>query len=399
MTMPRCIGLMTPGWPGRNTPNGIATSVYNLALGLQSIGQTFVILTRKVDGPCPDGVPVVQIDSEDWSWMDKLRYRCGDRDIPHLLIARQIARAVQRARTETGLDVLVMEETNGWAGMVRQLTGVPVVLTLHGPWILHKTIQPAKGPRDSADRERREDRAFKNADGLISPSKNVLEAVEDAVALSNTPTVILPNTLPVSLFPQRSADLATRNILFVGRFERLKGGDTVLAAFARLCRTYPKARLTFAGIDKGIAQPDGSLLHIEQALAQLPEEVRTQITFTGPASREEIETMRSEHAIALIASRYENLNYTMLEAMAAGQAIVSTKVGGPAEVLEDGRTALLVPPGDPAAMAAALARLQADSALVSRLGQAAQDKLAQDFNPATVAARTVSFLKTALNRA
>jgi glycosyltransferase involved in cell wall biosynthesis len=109
--------------------------------------------------------------------------------------------------------------------------------------------------------------------------------------------------------------------------------------------------------------------------------------------------MRSEHAIALIASRYENLNYTMLEAMAAGQAIVSTKVGGPAEVLEDGRTALLVPPGDPAAMAAALARLQADSALVSRLGQAAQDKLAQDFNPATVAARTVSFLKTALNRA
>jgi glycosyltransferase involved in cell wall biosynthesis len=237
MTMPRCIGLMTPGWPGRNTPNGIATSVYNLALGLQSIGQTFVILTGKVDGPCPDGVPVVQIDSEDWSWMDKLRYRCGDSDIPHLLIARQIARAVQRARTETGLDVLVMEETNGWAGMVRQLTGVPVVLTLHGPWILHKTIQPAKGPRDSADRERREDRAFKSADGLISPSKNVLEAVEDAVALSNTPTVILPNSLPVSLLPQRSADLATRNILFVGRFERLKGGDTVLAAFARLCRT------------------------------------------------------------------------------------------------------------------------------------------------------------------
>ena len=211
------------------------------------------------------------------------------------------------------------------------------------------------------------------------------------------PKIVLPNSLTARTTGSLAADLEPRDILFIGRFDRHKGGDTVLEAFSRLTETYPEARLTFAGIDKGVRQQDGSVLHIEAALAALPPDVRSRITHMGPVGREEVARLRGEHAIALIASRYENLNYTLLEAMAAGQAIVCTAVGGPAEVLEDGVTALLVPPGDAGAMADALRRLLDDAGLAARLGTGGRAKLAQDFDPATVAAQTAAFIDTVLN--
>lgn len=70
-------------------------------------------------------------------------------------------------------------------------------------------------------------------------------------------------------------------------------------------------------------------------------------------------------------SRTEGLSNTILEAMAEGLPVVATAVGGTPEILEDGRTGLLVPPGSPCAIADALRKLLRDAALRQRLGQAA----------------------------
>jgi len=181
-------------------------------------------------------------------------------------------------------------------------------------------------------------------------------------------------------------------VLFVGRFDRHKGGDTVLDAFSRLHAVRPGARLTFAGPDRGVRRQDGTILTMETALSTLPSAARGALTALGRQGAGEIAALRRTHPIALIASRYENLNYTMLEAMTAGQAIVSTAVGGPAEVFEHERTALLVPPDDPRAMADALLRLMDDPALARRLGQAARERLVGGFSPEVVARETIAFL-------
>jgi glycosyltransferase involved in cell wall biosynthesis len=65
--------------------------------------------------------------------------------------------------------------------------------------------------------------------------------------------------------------------------------------------------------------------------------------------------------------------------MAAGRAIVATRAGGLPEAIEPERTGLLVPPGDPAALAAALARLLHDPALRARLGAQGPGRVAQSF--------------------
>ena len=76
--------------------------------------------------------------------------------------------------------------------------------------------------------------------------------------------------------------------------------------------------------------------------------------------------------VLLIPSLYEGLPYTLLEAMALGAPIVASRVGGLAEVLQDGITALLTPPGDPAAIAHAIAELHRRPEYRRQLGENAQ---------------------------
>jgi glycosyltransferase involved in cell wall biosynthesis len=75
--------------------------------------------------------------------------------------------------------------------------------------------------------------------------------------------------------------------------------------------------------------------------------------------------------VVVIPSRSEGLPLAALEAMAAGRPIVATAVRGLRDLLEDGRTALLVPPGDAQALAAAVRRLLDDPELARSLGDAA----------------------------
>ena len=387
------IGLVTPGWPGHNTPNGIATAVYHMAMGLKAAGHQPVILAIKIDGDLPEGIEVVEMARRPWSLVQKLKAKLGVPDIAQSVFGESLADAMDTAHAQHGLDVVIVEETQGWAHAMIARATVPVVVFLHGPWILHKAIQSTGSADDDARREAREAKAFRSATALISPSQNVLDAVKANVDVAHVPSSVIYNSYEAGAPAER---LGGRDILFVGRFDRHKGGDVILEAFRQLHARHPEARLTFAGPDRGFRADDGQLIQMADVLRGLPEACQAAITAPGRQTTAEVADLRKTHPIAVIASRYENLNYTMLEAMAAGQAIVSTEVGGPAEVFEDGKTALLVPSEDPTAMADALARLLEDPALISELGQAARARLERDFAPKVIAARTADFIRDAL---
>ena len=87
-----------------------------------------------------------------------------------------IARLTEAAKTaidKHGIEVLLMEETFGWAGEVRRALPVPVIVTLHGPHWLHRVIpgRPRFGPE--ARRENWEAAGLHRIDGLIAPSRSV----------------------------------------------------------------------------------------------------------------------------------------------------------------------------------------------------------------------------------
>src|SRR5207245_5777728 len=139
---------------------------------------------------------------------------------------------------------------------------------------------------------------------------------------------------------------------------RLKGVDVLLRAAA----TLPGLLVEVAG--DGPERPG-------------LEAIDPSATFLGWQPR--LDDLLARWDVFALPSREEAFGIAALEAMAAGRPVVATRVGGLPELIEDGLTGLLVPPDDPAALAAALARLAADPALRARMGQAARERAAACF--------------------
>jgi glycosyltransferase involved in cell wall biosynthesis len=146
----------------------------------------------------------------------------------------------------------------------------------------------------------------------------------------------------------------------VGRLNAQKGHRYLIEAWPRVLQRHPAARLLVVG--------DGDL---QASLRQQAEalDVTRSIVFAG--HRTDIPAVLQALEVLCISSTYEGTPLALFEAMAAGKAIVSTAVDGCQEVLEDGITGLLVPPGDAPALAQALDRALGDGELRRGLSEAA----------------------------
>jgi glycosyltransferase involved in cell wall biosynthesis len=143
----------------------------------------------------------------------------------------------------------------------------------------------------------------------------------------------------------------------VGRLSAQKGHRFLLDAAATLLPRRPEARVLIAG--------DGDLLDdLRRQAARLG--LSDRVVFAG--HRTDVADVLGALDVFCISSLYEGTPLALFEAMAAGKPVVSTSVDGCREVLEDGVSGLLVPPGDAAALAAALDRAAADPGLRAALG-------------------------------
>jgi glycosyltransferase involved in cell wall biosynthesis len=182
---------------------------------------------------------------------------------------------------------------------------------------------------------------------------------------------------PDALYPQngRAATRAAAGVaahtpllLVVAALVRRKGIDVLIDALARLADERPRPLTWIAG-----AGPERAAL--ERRVRELG--LGASVSFLG--ERSDVADLLAACDVFILPSRREGLGVAALEAMAAGRAIVATRAGGLPEAIEPERTGLLVPPGDPAALAAALARLLHDPALRARLGAQGPGRVAQSF--------------------
>jgi glycosyltransferase involved in cell wall biosynthesis len=160
------------------------------------------------------------------------------------------------------------------------------------------------------------------------------------------------------------------NVLFAGRLSQEKGLDVAVEAIARLG---PGVQLDVAG--EGPDRPGAEAL--AERLA--PGRVR----FFGRLPRPEVLRLVAGAGVVVVPSRcYENQPLGVLEAFACGVPVVASNHGGIAELVDPGVDGLLVPPGDPDALASAVRALLADPAAGLRLGRAGREKVARAFTPA-----------------
>jgi glycosyltransferase involved in cell wall biosynthesis len=156
-----------------------------------------------------------------------------------------------------------------------------------------------------------------------------------------------------------------------------KSVDQFVRAAAIVDRLMPEARLAVIGNgpqrDELIALADA--LGLGSRLAFLP--------FSGPAARH-----LAAADLFVLSSAWEGLPISILEAQAAGVPQVATDVGGTGEALAHGETGLLVPPGDPEAMALAIETLLRDPARLARMGAASRERHARLFEVERMVAAT-----------
>jgi glycosyltransferase involved in cell wall biosynthesis len=365
--------------------------VFHLAAGLESCGHQVTILAHAVDAP-HDHPRVVELPAPRQTLVDRVLRRL----VPDRWFARSMAKrhaaAISHARARYGIEIVVMEETQGWIGETRKRVAIPMVATLHGPWWLHRATGSAADDRASARREAREISGLRGADAITAPSRDVLVRTEAIWSLPDCPKAVIANSVPL---PDTAVDMTPHlldRVLFVGRFDHIKGGDLVLDAFALISAANPRCELSFVGPDVGLPRADGTLETLSDRLGTYPADVRSRVKVLGRGSREDIAAHRLTHGITLVASRYETFGGTVVEAMAVGSAVVCTEVGGCRENVSHGRTGLLVPPDDAAALAAACLHLMSNPELCRTLGAAARKHVAKTLAPEIIGRQMAAFL-------
>lgn len=171
------------------------------------------------------------------------------------------------------------------------------------------------------------------------------------------------------------------------RLTKQKGVTHALQAFAMVSAAYPQAILLVAGDG-----PERRKLESQAARSDGRERVR----FLGWQA--DSGPVLSALDVLMAPSLWEGFGMVLLEGMARGVPILATTAGAIPEIVADGETGLLVPPGDAAALAAALDRLLGDAALRARLGAAGAERAQRDFGLSRMAEETLASYAKVLAR-
>jgi glycosyltransferase involved in cell wall biosynthesis len=182
----------------------------------------------------------------------------------------------------------------------------------------------------------------------------------------------IPNGIEVGpwLIERSERSNGRSTIVCVARFVPRKRHFDLLVAVSELLRRGTSLQLVLVG--------DGPELISCRSLA-LAEGIHEHVTFAGPASHDAIPKHLARADVFCLPSAWEGMAGSVMEAMAAGLPVVGTRVNGIADLVEDGRTGLLVPPANPGALANALERLANDPALRRRLGAAGRARIESCF--------------------
>ena len=197
----------------------------------------------------------------------------------------------------------------------------------------------------------------RRVDRFITPSRFVGSKLAEG-RIDPARITSIPNFTDLSPYPEvPEGDY----FVFFGRLLYEKGIDTLIRAVGRI----PSAQLKLIG--------EGPLQEELETLAR--EAAPGRVEFSGFRTGEELKRLIAGARFVVVPSRwYENLPFSVMEAMAAGKAVVAADIGGIPEMVDEGKTGLLYPVGDEEALGEAIGRLLADPALRAQMGRRGREK-------------------------
>ena len=394
--------FVSPSWPVESACNGVVPYIHTLATELKRVGHCPIVATSDCrSGSRDTSIEVMTLKDPLWDRLiDRVRYRVGRGPEVDEVIVRRLTGIIRSAFADASPDLVEVEEAFGTAASLVEQTSVPVAVRLHGPWFVNGPLNGARKNQAFERRVQQEGRALEAAALVTAPSQYILDATREFYGLRLPSAVVVPNAVAEVPFEERwSAQKADKAlILFVGRFDAIKGGDVILRAFEQVARRFPNSTLAFIGPDDGVSLVDGQMTKIDQFLAnQMSTDAALRVLYLGRQGRQAINRWRKRATLCVIPSRFDNFPTTALEAAAFGMPVIATTSGGIPEIIKHERTGLLVSPGDAESLSAAILRLLQDRSFAAQLGAAAAADVETRFTPSTVAQQMLRAYEPYLN--
>jgi glycosyltransferase involved in cell wall biosynthesis len=268
---------------------------------------------------------------------------------------RGVAREADRLRAQRPFDLIHAHFIYPDGAVAHRLAsrwGIPFVVTEHAPWT---------GWLDRRGVARAALPAARAASAIMAVSSSVERTIR-AYAGEAPRVEVVPVGVDTARFVPRDAPRLDDQILFAGFLNYMKGIDVLLDAMAILRDQGRPGRLVLVG---------GSFYRNtrkqEDALRRRADELGLgdRVTFAGQKPQEEVAGMMAESAVVVLPSRAESFGAVLVEALACGTPVVATRCGGPEDIVSP-HVGRLVPVGDAAALASALADVLADPTLRDR---------------------------------
>lgn len=279
-------------------------------------------------------------------------------------------RAMRKQRPD--LMVAFTAVPNIWCRIMGRLAGLPII------------VGTCRG--GGSIRRQRERWLWRLAHHHICNASSLRKALTRRIGVPEDRVSLCENGVDVPPAASRSR-VSGKQILSVGRLVEDKDQATLIKAFALAQRQHPEATLTLVG--------DGPL---GPRLRDLAASLGVLASMTFLPGRPDLTALYAECAFFVLSSRTEASPNVLLEAAAAGKAVVATRVGGIPDLVEHEKTGLLVDSGSPEEMAEAISRLLAEPALCRAMGDAGRERVRTRFSVQNMVDRHAAIFAALLNR-
>ena len=344
---------------------GVEELVRQLAHEYRRQGMQVIVLVNRWPRSLPaeeeiEGIPVYRLAMRmpEYNLRVRLNYALG-----YPFVRARMLRILRRHRIDL-IHVQCVSGNGHYAAIAARALHIPLIVTAQGERTMDAERVYEKSPfLNSVLR-----RLIKEADQITACSRDTLEDLEryGAVQFGERGSVIY-NGIRLEDFDGIEPYRHPRPyILGIGRQVHQKGFDVLLEAFARSGLQSHDLLLAGEGAER-------------EELAALARKLRLEacVHFIGRADRSKAVALFRGCDFFVLPSRQEPMGIVNLEAMAAGKAVVASRTGGVPELVIDGETGLLLPPGEPGPLAEALQRMAGDAALRERMGAAGRERVRQ----------------------
>lgn len=293
--------------------------------------------------------------------------------------ARALGAAARRLARELQPDIV---ETHDWAAPLWVPPTRPFVVRLHGASTL---LAAGRGRRPSRLLRLLEKRMLSQADALVAVSQWVRGRSAEVFEIPSEPMRVIPNGVDIEYFRPGGAP-RLGEVVFAGTLREDKGVVELLQALEIVFHARPDATATFAGGPERWHALDPRIRRQVERL-QLAAPQRLQLL--GPVDRERLAALYRRAGVCVFPSHVEAFGLACVEAMSCGAPVVASRAAAGAEIVEEGRSGLLVDPREPAEIAAAILRCLSRPDLAQTYGEQARRRVVQHYTMRQTAERTL----------